>query len=756
MKSILLFLFGICLYAKGQDRKPEGGLSPKSSIHVKGNQNIIQVIQGTNNIPYDLSDPKRVASLRTYIRSLCVLKGTQKEILKNDSAILSLLKKATIDGIFSQSKFSEIVEENTRLRRENEQLKHQSTDQDYVRVLEQANKKLLVFDNPGYQEVLEQYKQKKLKQVAEIAFLQSQNNLLNDSYGSALSQINQALEYDSQNPSCLLTKTRILLQLEKFDEAYLVLRQGEKQQFPDSIFSELLTQFGTIYYLKGKYDSSRLYANQAILAQEKYNLRDSARLASLYNLASQSLHKLGNYDTAIVVFNKALQFIRPTKDSVLISAIYNNLGLSYNEKGDFRSALELYKIANKYQKLNSESNVGNPIIENIGLAFLELEKYDSALAYFQKALTIEGLRNYKNLNQISFYLINAGNVYQKKRCFDSAMIFFDSALSIRSRLFGDDHPGIALCLYLKGLLCSELHKWKDALHFQTLALPLLEKFLDTNHPTTRLCRIQVGEIYFKLGKQDSALRYLLSGVGNFDRASAKNRDKIEVATAYSVMAEIYRGRNSFEEEIDCHKKAAWAERAVLGYENDNTLRSHFGIAEAYIRKGEISKAREYCLRIAQLVRDIPDSNKELIGRVHFQVGSIFLRLGERQLGLSYMNKSIFGNLDQEGKIFRLYKTANDLSMATKFHDAVNFLTTALDLGSGQNCCGNELLVKIYFLLAKSYCHLKDWKLSRSAFQKALEFARLAKLDNSTIESLEKEFDDCQQNCSITGIAVVAR
>ncbi len=283
MKKLIYLLVFISSASLGQGTpKSKGQIS---SIEVKGNNNIIRVIQGDGIKIYNLKDEAQYQSFLTYLKRIPQISKELKEVLAYDKKTFELVSKLVERtqeyGVFDPSKFLEEfakkVEEITKLKQENEALRKQTKDEELAQILEQAQKLLDSFDSKGYQQILEDFKQKRKekvqkeqKEIAQVSFFQGKDSRINNKLDKAVEQLNEALTID-----------------------------------PDNV--EYLNEIGITLNDKGDYDKALEYFYKAEILFEKYLRKEHPLTAKDYNS---------------------------------IGSTYNNIGISYDSKGEYDKAIE--------------------------------------------------------------------------------------------------------------------------------------------------------------------------------------------------------------------------------------------------------------------------------------------------------------------------------------------------------------------------------------------------------------------------------
>ena len=132
--------------------------------------------------------------------------------------------------------------------------------------------------------------------------------------------------------------------------------------------------------------------------------------AEMHNAQGVTHAKSGQYDLAIVDFNKALEL-----DPAYAEA-YSNRGLTYDSKGEYERAIKDYNIAIEINPDFAEA------YNNRGLAYGENGKHDQALQDFSKAIELK--QNY------TIAYSNRGAVYSAKGEHDQAIKNCNIAIQI--------------------------------------------------------------------------------------------------------------------------------------------------------------------------------------------------------------------------------------------------------------------------------------------------------------------------------------
>lgn len=166
-----------------------------------------------------------------------------------------------------------------------------------------------------------------------------------------------------------------------------------------------------IYYELSLYDSAKIMAND-IIANQLTSLQ-YREVINLYNLQALTENKLGNYKSAINIYNKGLQLATSKKDTSWIGLLNGNIGDVYYNKKNYPMALQYLQKDIQFSLFAKEfSSAANAFFLKGKIYFSQFNQKDSANYCFNQAISNAKkherpsalLDIYKKLNQ--FYFLN--------------------------------------------------------------------------------------------------------------------------------------------------------------------------------------------------------------------------------------------------------------------------------------------------------------------------------------------------------------
>jgi tetratricopeptide (TPR) repeat protein len=221
-------------------------------------------------------------------------------------------------------------------------------------------------------------------------------------------------------------------------------------------------QTGNAKYNLGQYEAAILDYDKAIQIDPNYKIAYSNR-----GLAKNNL---GQYEAAILDFDKAIQIDPNFKNA------YNNRGFAKNNLGQYEAAILDFDKA-----IQIDPNFKNAY-NNRGFAKKNLGQYEAAILDYDKAIQIDP--NFKE----AYY--NRGSAKDKLGQYEAAILDYDKAIQI--------DPNYELAYYNRGFAKNNLGQYEAA------ALDF-EKAIKLN-PNDKLNYYQCGKSKYYLKQYEAAIK----------------------------------------------------------------------------------------------------------------------------------------------------------------------------------------------------------------------------------------------------------
>jgi signal transduction histidine kinase len=230
-----------------------------------------------------------------------------------------------------------------------------------------------------------------------------------------------------------------------------------------------LNNLGAAHYFLGEYDTALLNYERSLRIAEE--IRNDERIANALNNMGIIHYMWGEYDKTLEYYARALEIRERKQDKFGIAVAHNNLGNVYYATERFDPALvHLQEAFRLYTELGNESNAAGTL-NNIGLLYQKTGKYKDALETLERARAVaERIDDQPN---VAFSLINIGLVHESQGKYGEALDDYRRSLDVRQRI--GDRPGAASSLQSIGAAYAELGDYAKALKYQSDALKIAEE-----------------------------------------------------------------------------------------------------------------------------------------------------------------------------------------------------------------------------------------------------------------------------------------
>ncbi len=222
----------------------------------------------------------------------------------------------------------------------------------------------------------------------------------------------------------------------KLAEQYSIkcLNISERNNYNLGIAKAKLEMVDLFEFLKPEYSYELALDAYSIFIKEKDSLLMLRALNSLANV----VYIQEDYDKAIEIYSKALNYAKQLNDTTTIPALLNNIGICVANKNDFKKAKRFFVQA--INEIKTDNNDFKIIIWlNLGEINVSLKSFDSVQAIYNK---VEKLcLRYNNKKAFAPLYNNYSNYYKAINKLDSAEFYARKALyySIQLQLIDYKH-----------------------------------------------------------------------------------------------------------------------------------------------------------------------------------------------------------------------------------------------------------------------------------------------------------------------------
>jgi two-component sensor histidine kinase len=370
-----------------------------------------------------------------------------------------------------------------------------------------------------------------------------------------------------------------------FDEGYKSLDPVFHNYFinatKSSKYKDLPDILGMIYNFIGSFEYSKSNmagAKSAFLqALEKYQLAGSKKSAAGMGMnLGVLMQQFTKYDSAILMYNKALPVFQEFNDLFSLSMIFENIGISYYYKGAYKRSLIYYEKTDSVLKIDTPEKDGRwaDLWCSKGNVYCALANYDQSLTYLLKALRLsEELHDERRTNVAYMSLIevysriddeenflkyiklarqfahsSANGLYVAEINYKMGNYYvsinLDSA-SHYAKLVYDYHlennyrEGLSKVYLLRGEINFEKRNYKQSIEEYLAAL---ESFSTTENSVINNVYHKLGVSYMHLGNYEKSTDYLRRALDlNLEMGDKKN-----IKSMYHALSENSKAQMDFK------------------------------------------------------------------------------------------------------------------------------------------------------------------------------------------------------------------
>lgn len=370
-------------------------------------------------------------------------------------------------------------------------------------------------------------------------------------------------------------------------------KQLQQHRQGDTTRVLLLLQLANTYEMASP-DSQFKYGRQSLELAGK--LKYDRGIANSYEAIGSGHVVAGQYDTAIVWFERSIDLANSKKLISLLPSKYNHLANVFFMIGRYPDAMTAYDSAAWWGKAVNNIEMQAKANSNIANVFYKMGNYTRALHYYLKGLEAQERLGIK-IN-IAADLSNIANVYYRLGTYDQALIYNARATAlnrqadIKERIIGN-LTTYAMIYNDKGNYDSSLIYLNEALQIaQSVKNPYLVNILEGNR----------AEAYLKQGELKKAEQLYTSSV----RMSAELEDAEGLAFAKAGLGNVYL-KQGFTAIGRDHLVTALEMMQQLGIKEQVMLISG-QLSASYGASGDYKKALEFT-RLQNAVADSMQKQK---------------------------------------------------------------------------------------------------------------------------------------------------
>nr|WP_321234589.1 CHAT domain-containing tetratricopeptide repeat protein [uncultured Psychroserpens sp.] len=389
-----------------------------------------------------------------------------------------------------------------------------------------------------------------LSYISKIKSLQSDYKSALDFSVEALSHLKRsAINNDSIYAELMSEKALSLKSLGEFQQAYSV---------SDSLINRLNKKKNTTKYLANAYQiKSRIEIdlgaynnaiNSAKMALMYSNKLDQERKAALLNIIGVGFYFKEQLDSASYYYNESYKIKLDIKaDNYQLAIATCNIGIVQEMLGEYDNAIALYNKSVQYDLLDRGEDVG--ILSDVYVAlsntYFKKNDLEKAEEFANKALRIAIKKYGENSPKTSFVYVSYANIFELKGDYEKNIEYINKALNIRRKTYGNNHRWTAESLLSISESQIEIERYDEAEKNYNEAITIAKS--NNNNLVLAYAEMGLGYLYTKTNRYDLAEEFLKASKTKFIKSYGNYHSTHLSALMYE--AENYFAKGALEKAL---------------------------------------------------------------------------------------------------------------------------------------------------------------------------------------------------------------
>jgi tetratricopeptide (TPR) repeat protein len=343
--------------------------------------------------------------------------------------------------------------------------------------------------------------------------------------------------------------------MQHFEMAYQMAEELNEHYY----LGECLFNFAEVYLEQSKYT---LAMTRYFEALQEYSATDSLLGVYWCYIGMGIVQKqCGNYNDAIICYEKALGISE--KEGLKPEAAYchNNLGIVYRREGNYGKSMEQFEKALTCFSVMKDDLLISDCFTNIGNLYLDQGDPFRALDYYNRAISSDKVKA-DNYRMVSRYK-NLADAYTTLKDYQNASLFMEKAIILAGK--SDDKVMLASCY-------SQLGELYLSSGSREIGISYLKKSVDLFHSVGSKveeaeCLIELANAELGAGKITDAFDHAVKG-----EELAKNSGVAKtIYAANSCMALLWEKKGNPEKSLAYLKQAIQLKDSIFNLEKNRTV-----------------------------------------------------------------------------------------------------------------------------------------------------------------------------------------
>ena len=368
---------------------------------------------------------------------------------------------------------------------------------------------------------------------------------------------------------------------------------------------------------------------------------------SLLNVAD-SLREASVYDSAMVYYQKSLQFANESDDKKLTIQTLNGLGLALIDLSKYDEAESKLKeaIALGAKHLDSMDPVLGESHSRLGYCYSKHRKIDQAIEQYNISLEIF-MVNFGEINEhtsqvysrlgAAYYLLGNNS--------DKSIELLLRSLSIYQQLTEQYPLEVARVYNDLANVYQDEHEFEKALDYHFRSLATKKRILGNMHPEIGISSYNLGRVNYSMGDYDKAIEYFNQTLAVDLHTFGDNH--LWVGEDHYSIADCYMAYGDYELALHHAQRSADILRKSFGSKHSRYATPLLTIGQAYLNLEQPEEALPYFREALQIFTQTKDVNRDILaGKASSNalIGVALFKLGQYQVAIDHLNLSINSGL----------------------------------------------------------------------------------------------------------------
>lgn len=346
------------------------------------------------------------------------------------------------------------------------------------------------------------------------------------------------------------------------------------------------------------------------------------RISEIYSIIADCQYSLGDYNTAIMLVNKALEIERnkKPKNEREITYLLLQLGMMHRALGETEVSKKLLEECLNTRKAiysNGHMEVAYALYQ-LAKTYRALGEYNVSKELLEQALSIKLKNKPEDDLDVAHTYHQLGKTYKKLGNYQEGKKLLEKSYDIKVKHLGEDHLETSFTQQTLGVIYRELGDYAKSHYLLDKAYKAAKSNLGENHLITTESSYHLGITMRELGRLDESITLLEKDLKLNEIMLGKNH--LELFYPLHQLGITKRKQKKYNESIDLLNRA-------LEIKYQNLHKDHLEIAYTLDQLGVTYLKTNNCKKSRHLLQNSLDIKNKHLPYEHLETAYTLFRLG---------------------------------------------------------------------------------------------------------------------------------